>query len=290
VVIAASNGTELLRESLLALTEQAVAVGAEVIVARNFDADGGALLKRDFPFVVDLALDPSTTVPSLRAAGIRQSTGAIVALLEDHCTTAPGWCGAILAEHATARSVVAGPVAQALDGTPVDWAVYFYDYGRFMPGAPKPPGAFSGNNVSFPREVIDALASHWQDGVFEAVLPEVLRRHSVPVRMAEDAIVVHRKHYRLGRAVRNAWHLGRGYAAQRVASGSSSRRAGFALGALVLPVLLPLRAFARTVAARRHLGRLARALPYLVLIFWSWSAGEFMGYSLGPGRSPGEWR
>jgi hypothetical protein len=76
----------------------------------------------------------------------------------------------------------------------------------------------------------------------------------------------------------------------RVAGASVLRRSAYAAGSLVLPVVLPARVVAGTLAKGRHVRELLLALPLLLLLELAWSLGELCGYLLGEGTSRGRWR
>lgn len=290
VVIAASNGPALLRACLEALADQAAAVMAEVIVVRNYEDGMDSFVTREFAFALDVPLPAATTVPMLRAEGVHRSRGRVIALLEDHCTCQPGWCAAVLAAHQPPFEAVGGPVEQAPDARALDWAVYFSDYGRFAPPCPETMAALPGCNMSFSRDALMTLEGLWSDGLFEATLLPELRRQHYRLRVAPGASVVHRKHYHFGPAIAQSWHLARSYAAQRLAPAGLVRRVGFAAASFVLPLLLPVRTIRRALATPGHTGRLVRALPALIALLWTWSAGETVGYLFGAGGSADEWR
>src|SRR2546428_5598229 len=83
IVIAAPNNAVLLEKCLASLTGQVETGDTEVIVVSNYDG-AGAMIAVQFPHVRHIRLPVATTVPELRAEGIRQAQGEIVALAEDH--------------------------------------------------------------------------------------------------------------------------------------------------------------------------------------------------------------
>jgi hypothetical protein len=59
---------------------------------------------------------------------------------------------------------------------------------------------------------------------------------------------------------------------------------------LALPMLQTYRVAREVKQREQYAPRLLQALPSILLFWSSWSAGEFMGYLLGPGESLKQWR
>ena len=91
VVVASCRERHLLEACLEALLPQCHQVGAEVVVARAAAASQVEDLIRAYPGVRFVAVPGDTAIPQLRAAGMAEADGDIVALTEDHCVVAPDW-------------------------------------------------------------------------------------------------------------------------------------------------------------------------------------------------------
>ncbi|MDX1548324.1 MAG: hypothetical protein R3247_15100, partial [Rhodothermales bacterium] len=102
-------------------------------------------------------------------------------------------------------------------------------------------------------------------------------------------VVYHVKHYDTATVFRQCYHHGRAFAAMRAARASRIARMGLTLGALGLPVLLPVRIALHTLRKGRHRRELLRALPHLVLFMSSWALGEGCGYAAGVGGCAAQW-
>ncbi len=284
VVVAASNGPAALAACLASLVGQPGV--DEVIVSGHVD---GAEVEASSSVTV-LAQPPGTTVPMLRTWGIRAARGEVVALTEDHVTAAPGWATALRRAHAAGHDVVGGPVEQPDGGRARDWAVYFYEYGRWMPPlAEGPVPALAGPNASYTRAALDRVEAAWADGFYEVFVHQALQSRGVELWAEPAAVVHHPATYRTAAVVRQCYHHARSYAAMREAEQPGWHRLAMGAGALVLPVLLPARIAARTVRRGRRVGELARAWPYLVAFLSAWAAGEMVGSVAGPGESAGAW-
>ncbi|HEY1754521.1 MAG TPA: glycosyltransferase [Bryobacteraceae bacterium] len=291
VVIAAWNGRQALERCLESLRDECPAPDIEIIAATNFDSGTAELLAKRFPFVIHLAMPSGTTVPILRTAGIVRAAGEIIALAEDHCTFGNGWCAEIKKAHLLPYSAIGGPVENAAVDRAVDWAVYFYDYGKYMlpikQGAAK---ALSGNNASYKREILAAVEPSFCEGFFEPFTHGEIEKQGQGLFLIPSAIVYNQKNHKLSDAFAQCFHLARGYAAKRVKEASTIQRGILLSGSVILPALLTWRIVKQTVDRGRHISDLARALPALVLLLSSWSGGEFCGYLAGEGASAGKWK
>ena len=264
---------------------------AEIIAVTNFDGETQAMLQQQFPHVTHVPMPAGTTVPHLRAEGIRRSTGEVVALAEDHCTFAPDWCAELRKAHQLPYAAIGGAVENAAAGRAIDWAVYFYDYGKFMlPLEAGPVTALSGNNVAYKRQILQQMEPAFREGLFEPFLHGELIRRGHSLYLAPSVVVYHDKRYKARHAIAQAYHLARDYAARRVFSASVPKKCLFAAASLALPILLPARIVLRTLRKRRLILQLVRSFPYLLLLTGSWSAGEFCGYLAGSGQSAFEWK
>jgi hypothetical protein len=290
VVVAAAHSRAGLEACLTSLKGQVSGGEIEVIVACNCCTATGPSIAKAFPFVRLIDAPAGTTVPELRRLGIQTATGRIVALLEDNSTVAPTWSRAIIKAHAESHAIVGGPVERVATHRAVDWAVYFYEYGKYMPPCVEGENAtLSGNNVSYKRALLQEVQHEFRDGLFEAFLHEWLRGQGRILYMAPDAVVYHTQTYQVGKVFVQAFHHGRHYAGRRVAAASGLTRLGFAAGSTLLPLILPLRIAQLVLNRGRHLSELTIAMPYLVLFMTSWACGEFMGYLSGEGESARQW-
>ena len=289
IVIAAWNGAPALRQCLASLQSQIAGEDCEVIVVSNFSKVGIEDLFDSFPSLNMFCL-PAATVPELRACGIEKAGGDIVALLEDHCTFDRHWFAQIKEAHKLPYSVIGGAVENAA-GMLLSWAVYFYDYGKYMlPDAGHVVTSLSGNNVSFKKPVLREVRDHYENGFYEASILEELQRRGYQLYLIPSAIVYHNKDYALKSAIADSYHHGRLFAARRVSGAPLAQRVFRGATSFLLPVLLPLRIAMRTLRKKRHVRQLAMSFPYLLVLMTAWSCGEFCGYAWSEGASARHWK
>jgi len=102
VVVASYRDRHSLDACLDALIPQCRLGEAEVVVARAAAPGQLQELTRAYPTVRFVAAPCDATIPELRAAGMAEAEGDIVALVEDHRIVPPDWL-TVLA-HASARA------------------------------------------------------------------------------------------------------------------------------------------------------------------------------------------
>ncbi len=281
VVIAASNDIEALERTLTSLRDQANGPDIEVIAVTNFNGDTESRLKLRFPFAKCATLSRNATVPELRTQGIHLSHGDIVALIEDYGFADEDWCAEIKKAHDSGHSIVGGAVENRSADRLLNWAVYFFDYGKYMlPMRPEFVASLSGINATYNRKALEEVADVYRNGFEEAFVHEELRKRGYKLSLVPSAIVYLSKNFEFRTTLQDFYHLAQSFAARRVARRDWTERIVFAMGACLLPILLPVRVVIRIVPKRRYLSKLLLSLPYLVVLMISWSAGEFCGYVL----------
>lgn len=291
IVIIAFNDISYLKLCLLSLKGREDRLDTEIIVVSNYYAGVKEIISEQFPHIKHLCLSPRTTVPELRRQGIFHARGDIVALVEDHCVFDENWCSEIKKAHESSYSVIGGSVENASGKRLLDWAVYFYEYGRYMlPNQAGIVDALSGNNVSYKRSLLEKIENSFKKGFFETFIHWKLKKEGQPLFLVPSVIVYHKKNYNFRGAFIQCYHHGRSFGGMRASNISDLKRIGFVFGSLVLPVLLPSRIVFRIFKKGRHIRELLLSLPYLFLFMAGWSYGEFCGYLFGEGNSSARWR
>jgi hypothetical protein len=229
-------------------------------------------------------------VPRLRGLGIAQARADLIALIEDDCVVADGWCRAAIATAgecaAVGGSVEPGPYCK-----PLDWAVYFCEYGRFM--LPLPVGLdapLTGNNVVYSRQALSDLPDAARLDFREAFIHAAWQRAGTPTRVSESLVVRNVNTWSLRHVTTVPFHHGRAYAAERFGARPAPVRVAVAAVGLGLPFLKLFRLAAGTLSRGRLIGRLLVAFPWAMIFVGSWSAGEILGCLAGPGDSQSRWR
>ena len=280
VVLATIEPWPDLANCLAVLEPQVAAIGGEIIVG---DGHGEALdaAKAASSDRLSWIRIPGASVFELRARGVEQARGEIVAMTEDHVVVGQDWCVRIL--EAFARNpdaaVVTGPVLNGSTGTLMDWANFLHTFGPFYPpvnrqqGERCPPIA----NIAFRRSAIGPVPI--RTGWLELELnPRLFREGRVAV--SDDLTVTHVQSH--GFWLTMLAHFDNG----RSTTGLRPKPAEHGPGPLTL--------FWRGLGAIGGIKKLSPAarasLPLMFVLSCCHAAGEAVGVLAGPGRSPSRLR
>ena len=276
-----------------ALAEQVEPPPMEIIVPVHDRIDGLESVREQFPEAILLpAGDAVTSRPGsrehhdvLRARGLQAAGGEIVALLEDCGRPDRAFCANTMAAHRSDAAAIGGAMDNAID-RPLNWAVYFCDFGRYQP--PLPPGeagSASDANVSYKRAILETVRASWEQSFREVVVNGALKAQGHRLILNSEIIVYqNRLDLRLGPALRERFIWGRSYARTRNRLVSRPKRLVYGVLSPVLPVVLLARMASTAWTRRARFGKFMTALPLIVLLLISWSLGEGAGY-LGAGRT-----
>jgi hypothetical protein len=290
VIVVSFSEPRRLLACLDALSVDAAAAAIEIVVVRSARAapiDAGCSPEA-FARVKLIVAD--ATVPQMRSMGIEASCGDIVALIEDDCVVARGWCEAVLAAHGTPDVAIGGAVEPGPYRRGLDWGVYFCEYGRFMRPLSNSGGVLAGNNVSYKRDALARFADAWRNGLYDVFFHAMLLDQGLPIRTEETLVVRNMNSWSIRHVTSVPFHHGRAFAAQRFTNRPMSARYAFSGLALFLPLLKVARIIRESASRRRLAGRLVQAFPWIVAFVTSWSIGECIGGLAGPGDSPSRWR
>ena len=301
VIIPSVNSYDDLDGCLRAL---ATAQGAllQVIVVDRLGEHVRHFIRREHPGCTVLAVPPDTSIPQMRAIGIRKATAAAlpapaIAVIEDHVIVPPGWARALLAALVPGTDVAGGAVDNAATESWVDWSAFLCEYSGALPPLPAGPSDWlPGNNVIYRAELLRRHDAVLDEGKWENRLHDAIRAGGPgfggagfggSVLMLHPEIVVgHKMHYSFGLYMAQRYLYSRSYAGAKRDGMSKAKRIVMGAAALVaLPPVLFLRTIRRIRTKGRYQRELLRALPLLVPFCLSWGAGEAAGYWFGPGRA-----
>lgn len=237
---------------------------------------------------------PSTgrhTFAELRSAGVRASSGEIVAITEDQCIPPPHWCANIVTTHkARPNTAIGGPVDKVGRDAALHWAIYLRELGvGYMPPVEEGPSPqLTDCNVTYKRASLDALRETWNDAFHEPKVHEALQARGDKLWLSPGLLTFQQRSLGHRAALRERYEFGRLYGALRVADVPLFRRLLMTAAAILLPSLLVSRVVLATLRKGRHRFQCFRALPYLILLAAVWSWGEALGYLTA--LPPANWR
>jgi glycosyltransferase involved in cell wall biosynthesis len=280
------NGYPVIGECLESLYGQSCADRIEVVVANRCKDGVNDKIAREYPDVKLLDAPERTTIPVLRAMAMRETAGNVIAVIEDHCIVDKEWAGQILEAHRGKYPVIAGSVENAACDRITDWAAFFCEYGNAM--KPVPEGEADqvvGNNVAYKKWLIERFWPVIEKGVWDSILHEYITNDNIPLYRKPSITVYHKMSASLWWFIVQKFHFARSFAGMRFPNTMWLRRAVYGAGSIILPVVLSRRIILGAWKKGVFRRELFLSLPFILLLFVSWSFGEFVGYLFGPGQS-----
>jgi hypothetical protein len=223
----------------------------------------------------------------LRAVGLAEASGEIVAITEDHCIPSPDFVSMILRAHAEhSQALVAGAVVNGSTERAIDRANFLAVHARNLPPrSSKPPAGWipSPSNVSYKRAALPR--SKPARGWIETVL-NVRMLFEGKVALDDRVLVRHIQCRGILATFGNHFHAGRsmgGLGREAVGPRSDQLRWGFRMAPLI-PFALT-----RPAWERRSLADSREVMKVSALVFALGCAdaiGFLAGVLAGPGQSP----
>jgi hypothetical protein len=282
VVVVTVESAARLRTCLDALARQHAAPEMEILVPWDGSHGESVSLSLEFPGVRFLPLPgPKLTFAQLRARGIAQARGEIVAITEDHFTPAPDWCCQVVDAHRAPHAAIGGAVEKQTPDTMLSWAFYLADYLRYLDPPEGPSNHLTDGNVTYKRASLEAMGAMWAGEFHENVVHAALEARGESLWLSPRIVVRQKRHLSVGAAVRDRYAFGRLFGSTRVEQAGALERMKLTAAAVVLPALLMARITLHILRTRRYAGAFLRALPALLLISSVWAWGEFVGYVTG---------
>lgn len=296
VVVTIVDGGAALDRCLDALAAQAGVPSLEVLVPHDDSVPDPSALRARHHAVRFLAIGHLPTLHSAdtpagqhelydrrKAAGMAAASGDLVALLEDRCVPRSDWAATAIQLHGSLpHAVIGGAVENACDAV-LNWAVFFCDFGRYVPPFPVGPRRYVTNvNVCYKRVALESSRHLWVDRYSETTVHWYLAGAGETL-YADPAMVVAqwRGPLRLLALLRERVAFGRLFAHTRSRRLSAPARAGLLALTPVLPAVLLARHLRDQMRDGHPRGRFLRAVAPMTLLLLAWSLGEGIGYATG---------
>jgi hypothetical protein len=285
VVIAWVNSFDLLEPVLVALAQQSTPA-AEIILATRRPESDRVRLSEAFPAVHLISASPDTTIPVLRALGIRASRGEVVLVTEDHCVPSPAWIARATASIQEGNSAVGGPVENIWPSRLRDSAAFLTEYSGVLRPAPEGiRNVIPGNNVAYRRDVALEIADSLNDGLWESFALEHISGRGHHIAFDRDMLVYHCRPFGFRYFMGQRFHFCRAWAAMSRRFLPRLPRAARAAASVLLPCVLLIRSWRNLAARKRLTAQFAVCAPLIFVYFCVGAAGEMLGYALGGGHS-----
>ena len=230
-----------------------------------------------------------TSIPSLRATGLRHAEGDIVVLTEDFCLPPEDWVKNIVNAHKQSDAIAIGGPVKRRDGTAADWALTFCEYARFL------PFNHSGDchelpavNISFNKakllEVYDSIPAEIEE--FH-MLPYLLKKGS-RLEWNNAIYIFDVNDQPLYRSIASFFFHGRYYGGIRVKNSSFHTKLLRAALVPFIPILQTFR-IAKFAFQSGYAKQFVQSLFLIILLSSAWALGEGIGSILGEGNSKYHW-
>lgn len=279
VAVVGICGPGHLERCLDALAAQEQAPPFETVVVYDPHLRGVPALAARYPGVRFVSNQGQRTPLELAARAVKESTGELVLLTEDHCIPRPDWVRRLVEAQRPDRAAVGGVVETHPDASALDWAFYYVDFFRYMrPVAEGPSPSLTVCNVAYRRAHLERVAPLWSEIFHETAINDALRQRFGPLWLHPAAEVRMRRTVRFTDAVYERYAFGRLFGCTRLQFAGPGRRLYYAVLAPALPLLLMGRMARKALRRADAFRRFVRALPALTAMVLAWSWGEWLGY------------
>lgn len=286
VVVASFSGEHVLARCLDSILAQRIT--AEIIVATNADGEEVGRLSSRYTDIRFVQCPAGADVFALRSAGVKQANGQVVVLTEGHCTVCVDWLPALLDEQDRGHRIVGGPVENGHAHGAYNWALYFSEYGCYMP--PHPPGqarVVSGINIAYDCELLRSCEDTWRQEFRENEVHEVLGHRGAQLCVSPAALVYSHLEFGFAEAIAHLFSGGRRFGGHRRLHSSRTKKVFWMFASPAIPVVLLGRITLRVMQRNpRRLWPLLMSTPFLVSLVGAWSLGEVAGCFGLNSRSP----
>lgn len=244
-------------------------------------------LIKKHPSVRFLQSPVKSGIPALAAAGIKQTTGEIIALTDSSCVVSSNWIAAILKAHKLTSVVIGGVVEMQGQAKLLDWAAYFCEYGQFAYPlrSETSDSALPGNNISFKRSVLEISGEYLKREFWKTYWCQELKAKGVDLKSEPSILVYYSKQFELISFLSRRFDHGRCFAGMRIRRKEVFKRLIYFFGSFFLPIVFLYRTTIAILGKKRFLKEFFLSFPFIVLAVIFWSLGESLGYIAGKGKS-----
>jgi hypothetical protein len=289
IVLLAHRDSEGLRGALRGICEQSAASRMEcVLVVSSREGMGGvaeSLSGLQGSKIVEAATMGSEG--EAKAAGIREAGAPLVAFLEDHSFPEKTCAERLIEAHRRGDFAVVGPVmGNANPISAVSWGCFLVYYGAYAWARPEDEiQHLPANQSCYRRDLLLEYGSRLADMLdAEAVLHQDLLSRGHRLVQEPSARVYHLNVSRQGPVCKEYFLASRVFAAERASGWGVLKRAVYAAGSPLLPLIRLPRILRDARRAKLDRSVIKSAVVSVLLTLCAGAAGEMVGYALGAGR------
>lgn len=280
---------ERILEALESLEKQEGSPSLEIVLADRLNDSLTTKIREEFQRVRLIECPPHTDLPTLRTIAFRHSIGRTVLVTEDHCVPPRDWLKKVSETFSEwpEAAAVGGAVENGVTERALDWATFLCEYASQSPPITNGPVAdIAGMNVAYRREVLESVAEErLTAGFWETTVHPRIRELGAGLVANNELRISHCKRFSLGLFLRQRFVYSRYFAGNRFPARAWFQRLAFGAASIILPPVLIFR-FIRDAARKPSIRPHAlKSMPYLLLFFTVWAAGELVGYWFGAGEA-----
>jgi hypothetical protein len=254
----------------------------DVVVANCCGAATQNQIVERFAGITVVELPPLTSIADARHAAIQQTSGDLIAVLQERYCVRGNWLDQLRSTHAAqGADVVAGTVGPSSALSVAQWAIFLTEYTHVAPPARtgwldrSSACMIPGGNVSYTRAVFQkaSMARRLWELDFHAAL------YDSGARFYRDGAIVAEFGYPhpVREYIAERFDLSRQFAARRAADKRLMVRCWLAVSCLALPLLVVSRIAGAVLRKRVYRGRFLRVLPWIVAFSIVQACGEMAG-------------
>ncbi len=290
VVVVTPARFDQLRRTVRHVREQSVAHRVElVIVAPTEDAvadhrDGEL---SGFWGVEIVPVGPIPNVDKASAHGVRAARAPVVALVEDHAFTQPGWADAIIRAHKAEAEVIGSVILNANPDRMLSWVNILVAYGTWTDAHHAGPiDCLPGHNITYKRDVLVDYGDELADRLGrDGGLLDDLSGQGARFVLEPEAAIAHVNPSILSATTDLRFSAGRLYGAMRAESEqwSFAKKLLYVAGGPLIPLVRFKRFHDEFFATGRRKDIAPRVYPALAFGLALDGLGQMAGYVSGPG-------
>jgi len=286
IVLLAHRDSEGLRGALRGVCGQSVSSQMEciLVVASRKDVGGAAEALKGLLGSKIVEVGTMRSEGEAKAAGVRAAEAPLVAFLEDHSFPEKTCAENLIEAHRRGDFAVVGPVMRNANPiSAVSWGCFLVYYGTYMWARPETEiRHLPANQSCYRRDLLLEYGSRLADMLeAEAVLHQDLLARGHRLAQEPSARVYHLNVSRVGPVSKEYFLASRVFAAERASGWGFLRRAVYAVGSPLLPLIRLPRILRDARRAELDRSVLRGAFAPVLLTLCAGAAGEMLGYALG---------